>query len=464
MLFKNNKFYEDLVATEKEKENMISECFKILDNESLAPDDEISLRRNEKMKNKEYCDLLKKVAVASLSIIATGGIIAGIVSYNGGSNNNKSVGLKNAESTETDKKSVKETAKEDIKDDTTEETYDIEDEEEIQKKYFLNSDSTEIIVYDGSVRIDRNRVLDVEEEGNISETCRYNLVVRDSGKKDIVDNVSRSSFYYSGAGVDFWSYGKYILYFDDEGLKKLDTDTYKTEYVAKGSKYAKLKGKGTCVLFCADDKKVYFSISAIKQVSGSYDSEEWDSVEYYMFECDSKDKKLKFIGNKGYIGEIHDGYILTLELPGYKYNYGHPYETRVYVEEIKNGEIKTVSCLGDRVEVSFNYYEGDGIPYAFSQKNPDLLYYIDHKKELESGKTDYSEFTIMSYDFKTNEKSEVVTISSSMVGSGITKRLNVSEVTDDYCKFIEDNTRDNDNAYKYMFETGKIKTIREAEY
>ena len=70
----------------------------------------------------------------------------------------------------------------------------------------------------------------------------------------------------------------------------------------------------------------------------------------------------------------------------------------------------------------------------------------------------------MSYDFKTNEKGEVVTISSSMVGSGITKRLNVSEVTDDYCKFVEDNRGDNDNAYKYMFETGKIKTIREAEY
>lgn len=93
MLFKNNKFYEDLVATEKEKENMISECFKILDNESLAPDDEISLRRNEKMKKKEYGDAVKKVAVASLSLIATGAIVIGVSSYK--NNKHRSVVAKN---------------------------------------------------------------------------------------------------------------------------------------------------------------------------------------------------------------------------------------------------------------------------------------------------------------------------------------------------------------------------------
>ena len=81
MLFKNNKFYEDLVATEHEKEKMIEECFKILDDESHSSDDEISLRRNEKMKKKEYGDAVKKVAVASLSLIATGAIVIGVSSY-----------------------------------------------------------------------------------------------------------------------------------------------------------------------------------------------------------------------------------------------------------------------------------------------------------------------------------------------------------------------------------------------
>ena len=90
MLFKNNKFYENLVTTEKEKEKMIDECFKILDNESLPSDDKMSLRRNEKMKKKENADLIKKVAVASASIVACGAITLGAINRVN-DNNNSSV-------------------------------------------------------------------------------------------------------------------------------------------------------------------------------------------------------------------------------------------------------------------------------------------------------------------------------------------------------------------------------------
>ena len=90
MLFKENKFYENLVATEKEKREMIDECFKILDDDSLPSDDDISLRRKENMKKKEYGDIFKRVVVASLSLAATGAIIVGVTQYKQ-NNDNKEV-------------------------------------------------------------------------------------------------------------------------------------------------------------------------------------------------------------------------------------------------------------------------------------------------------------------------------------------------------------------------------------
>jgi len=83
---KNNKIYESLKADTELKEKILKESIKTIKTVSLPDDDELSLRRNEKMNNKEYSALFKKVIVASLSLIATGGIIAGVVSYskNGG--------------------------------------------------------------------------------------------------------------------------------------------------------------------------------------------------------------------------------------------------------------------------------------------------------------------------------------------------------------------------------------------
>ena len=82
-----NKAYENLKANPDVKKHMLEACIIADKEDSLGENaDELGIRRNEKMNNKEYSALFKKVIVASLSLIATGGIIAGVVSYskNGG--------------------------------------------------------------------------------------------------------------------------------------------------------------------------------------------------------------------------------------------------------------------------------------------------------------------------------------------------------------------------------------------
>ena len=82
-----NKAYENLKANPDVKKHMLEACIIADKEDSLGENvDELGIRRNEKMKKKEYGDAFKKIAIASLSLIATGGIIAGVVSYskNGG--------------------------------------------------------------------------------------------------------------------------------------------------------------------------------------------------------------------------------------------------------------------------------------------------------------------------------------------------------------------------------------------
>lgn len=456
MLFKNNKFYEDLIATEKEKENMISECFKILDNESLAPDDEISLRRNEKMKQKEYGEVIKKIAVASFSLIATGGIIAGVMNYNNSVNNQSGKSVVSNETTETVKKETTEKVTEETTEAMTDEFYE-DEENSLEYAEDFDANSKEIVRYSwGNIKLDDKRILEVKEDGDIFKTRRYKIFLSEGGNRKEVDTVCCSKFYYSGCNTSFFSYGKNLYYFDNEGLKKLDTENLKVEYVFKGNDYSKIEGKGSESIFYFDDKKILFSTSSIKQTPGATDSEDWASVDYYMYEYDIKNNKLVFLGNKEFYDYIDDEYILTAELPGYKYDDNHPYEKRINVEKIENGKLKKVCCLGDRVLANFTYMGEDG--WAYSEKNKNMFYYEEHEKELENGATDFSETTIMSYDIKTKKTEKVATISAEKLGIGKTKRLFVKELKDGYCKFI-DGYVDEGSTYKYEYKTGKLEKM-----
>ena len=85
---KNNKVYSALKVDDDTIQQMIDDCIELKSQTSPLKTDELSVRRNEKMRRKvKNVDTFKKVAVASLSLAATGAIIVGAMAYkNQGSN------------------------------------------------------------------------------------------------------------------------------------------------------------------------------------------------------------------------------------------------------------------------------------------------------------------------------------------------------------------------------------------
>ena len=82
-----SKAYKKLNMNDVEKSELLEMCkSKKKELKSDIPD--LSIRRTEKMKKDNISSVFKTVAVASLSIAATGAIIAGVANYNSGKDSN----------------------------------------------------------------------------------------------------------------------------------------------------------------------------------------------------------------------------------------------------------------------------------------------------------------------------------------------------------------------------------------
>ncbi|WP_288886556.1 hypothetical protein [uncultured Eubacterium sp.] len=78
----NNKAYENLKANPDVKKHMLEACIMADKEDSLVRNaDGLGIRRIKKMRKKEHGEIFKKVAVASLSLAATGAIVAGVATY-----------------------------------------------------------------------------------------------------------------------------------------------------------------------------------------------------------------------------------------------------------------------------------------------------------------------------------------------------------------------------------------------
>lgn len=82
-----NKSYEELTITPEKREHMLKECIKYKENYSKEQNDDLSIRRLEKMKNEKTKGVFKMIAVASFSIAITGAMIFGMSKYHSGTNN-----------------------------------------------------------------------------------------------------------------------------------------------------------------------------------------------------------------------------------------------------------------------------------------------------------------------------------------------------------------------------------------
>ena len=96
MIFKedgNNDLYDKIDVSTERKQQIIDACLKNNEQETPQINNELDLRRNEKMKRKEYGSMINKVAIAAVSIGLSGAVIAGIMSY---SNGTQKIASKNA--------------------------------------------------------------------------------------------------------------------------------------------------------------------------------------------------------------------------------------------------------------------------------------------------------------------------------------------------------------------------------
>lgn len=449
---RDNKAYDNFGMREDEVNNLLTYC-KSKRKELESDTVDLSIRRNEKMKKKEYGDAFKKIAIASFSLIATGGIIAGVINYNN-SNSQSAKGVVSNKTTEFS------TGK--LKEETTEK---VTEENITEEKKVVDTN------------FDNNKFHDISfksENGSVSHTLCAKVfdgyvlkIVEDRDKQvfelglikgDDYTVIEKSNEMFDES--TFRTYKDKVFYADAVGMKELNLSTLKKEYIFKygddsmdcGSQYA----------FNMDDKYIYISGKTYTQRSGtSTEIADYTGVQYYTYAYDLKTKETKLIGNRLNVCKVDENCFIMAEAPKYPYeDITQPYETPLYIVKVKNGKTKDIAFLGERACCDFLDVETP----VFSDKDKNKLYYINYEKKLDSGLTDYNEFTVMSYNIDTKKIEKEAALSTEKLGIGPLKELTIVELKDDYCKFLANEPYDSDShykTYKYYYETGKVEVSEE---
>ena len=476
MKVEKNKIYESLKADAELKDKILKESIKTIKTVSLPGDDELSLRRNEKMKKKEYGDAFKKVAIASFSLIATGGIIAGVINYNN-SNKQSAKIVGNNINTEFSTGDIKEETTEKVTEAVTEETT-TEEKNEVNTN--LDDNKFHSLDFDSLNGSAMYRYID-SELGHVNVTTQYAKVCGDYSfklefdadkkvfKLGLIKGDDYTLIEKSKDGFDEYTFRTYkdkVVYSDDVGIKELNLRTLKKKYIFK-HKDVSIDCSSEYV-FNMDDKYMYFSGKTFSQRPGATDTEDTTGVQYYTYAYNLKTKEVKLLENRLDVCMVDENCFIMAEVPEYPYeDIGHPYETPLYLVKIHNGKAKDIAFLGERVLCDFLGVEKTP---AFSDKDKNKFYYINYEKKLDSGLTDYNEFTVMSYDMDTKKIEKVAKLSTEKLGIGSLEKLKIDELNDDYIKFLDDEIGDDvplDAVYKtyfYYFETGKVEASEEKVY
>lgn len=442
----NNEIYDNLEFSTESQNRIVEEILKKGSNgtDNLS---ELDSKRIERMKKKEYGDLFKKVVVASFSLLATGGIIAGVIEYNSKNSNNNQAIKNVTESTQ--EVSTDNLLKETEVENQTEEKETVEEKEIIDDVvndktfYRLNFDED---VNGGIVKV---KNFEFKREYD-SANDEFSLVVRnvdEDGKYKVIDTrkgpSSVSSIYTQGDKV----------YFDDEkGIKAYDLITSELDYIFDYSTDgSKMLGTNHTVCGATDDY-LYFSTYAYEPIPGVIDIKDWGGVQYFSYAYNIKTKKITELGNRLFVDCISGDYYVMAEIPDYNYDKpGYPYDSPMHVVKINGDKLKEVKSLGERTYCNFT---GEGVSY--SEGNPHKMFFIKFDKTLEYGYTNLSEATIYTYDIDSNEIEKYATLSASKMGlKG--KKIIIEEINDDYCVLSESGS---DKRQKYTFATNKLEDCK----
>ena len=477
----NNDIYENLGLSANDQDKMVNNMAKAIESSEKAGTNDI--RRMKSMRKNTDSKIIKKVTVASVSIGLSAALIAGVISYNK-NNSNTSTSVAKESMKTTEKVTEVATRKASISDHRKNNEEEIDDYNNEINEYSTDKTFKIISFYDCTGITKRAKI-----GNNLVEIfCKqqykggYEINVKQGKNKFVTAdaiNISKYNF------LDFYAYGNDMYYFDSKGLKKLDLESLKAEYVMN---FIDVKLATTNqTIFAIDDDYVYMSC-VTGNPGDSKDDTTWTGQQNYMYSYNLKDKDLNLLENRNFEAMINDTYIVTSDAHEFTTEQGlEKVYLPLYVEKIEDGKVTTITKLGDYANADYappeDYetidmhvtdsgkvlIEHNGIPYCdetlnriqFSSASKDKFYYEDFESVDKNNAVDYTKVTIKSYDLKTNKIEKVATISL--------KDCNISEkdasfvavllITDDYClidTLVNDKTTGDTKKIKYYFKDKKI--------
>lgn len=427
-----NKYYDEFKISTKSRDKITKGVIEDLKNIPTSSIVDMDDWRIEKMKKeKTYFDLVKKIGIASLSIIATGAIVLGVMKYTEGKNNTKN-------------------AKESTTTEYSTENKNADDEEYVQvfKNFFgkiIEKSSKKTVIAqkefkDYIIEVDGDRDYDPYLD---SQTCMW-LAIKGKNDKEFTEiknlKFSNKDDVYSNGKYIITYYGD-ILYKYDIAKDKLETTNYEcpvdsidSSDEAKNNEYT-----GIYELLTVKNDKVYLVLR--KEKSAVNDGE------VVTFDVVSHDIKS---GEK------------AVEIKKYKgSNFGfEDYEDYMVVQQ-NNDEDINVICLYSFTLEGLKKVKEINKNVEIREFNVGKVYYIQRKtsEQKEDEYEPLKNFTIYSYDIKTGKEENLGDIDIKDFGKGAYYFTAVDMFNEQWCEIVV-NTKDYGmRSYKYTYATKKIEKL-----
>ena len=429
-----NKSYKEYELSTESREKIKRGILEGINIETAASKSELDVRRIEKMKKEnKYAALMKKVAVASVSLIASGAIIFGLTKYNDIKDVNVSKNTVATESTKEKKDTEKE---EDNINVVNEDIY-------INVFQLVNVDSDEIVHSNLSTAQRQVKYGDniFELEGDL-----YNFQITNDDerklykwfaikRKDDKEFIEVKDFKFEDE-EDVYSNGKYIISMYDKCINiydiaanKLDViDVCKDKKIKKENydKYSLFQEK----IISIKNDIVYFRIDKAS------DNQIYDLISYNI-----NTKEIKIEKENIYTADNYFYEYMVVQYKDPKY-----YNILSLFAYTSNGlvEEKIISKNTELRHVGISLL---GVPYLGDiEGKKDKL-----KNEYESMK----KATVYIYDVQSGENKEMAKVDIKEFGEDA-KKMFIGDLFEDYCEVYITYKDKRKKTFKYIYATKKI--------
>ena len=437
---KDNKVYSALKVDDDMIQQIIDDCVDLKSQTSPLKEDELSVRRNEKMRrNIKRVDTFKKVAVASLSIAATGAIIAGVATY-------KDRGTTGV---------AKDTQKQVVE--TT--TEYVEETKEKNKVEALN-------VNEAGIKVDKNEDINYEPiypetysgdsvvmEGE-NEIYKYHDYVFTLDRAENTDELTNVTYKKEGeainheiSGLDSANFaspytfanGKYIYYCHDNRLYKYNLETNDSESMILFN-----EEDTSAIVDCIHDGKLLIDISTCKEVEEGYYSDTNSTLVSY----DIKSGKTQVAENRDISEYIGDGYFITFRTTKFE-----------GMKDAMGQTVKAIeSCVEEFTDTGFEEVARLGNHSRIQEKSGEKIYFVVYGENKEDKTDDETELTFKVYDKNTRKIETVGKITSEELGIP-NGSINLEKMTDEYVEVSIGDEDGNAAEYRYSYATKKTEKI-----